>query len=46
MKVRASTDPDGETGESVMDRERRRYVPGGTATSGTSSGLIETCGNA
>ena len=29
-----------------MDREQRRFVTGGTATSGMSSGLIETRGNA
>lgn len=29
-----------------MDREQRRFVTGGTATSGMSWGLIETRGNA
>ncbi len=46
MKVRASTDPDGETGDSVMGREQRRYGTGGTATSGKTYGWIETRGNA
>jgi len=31
MKVRALTDPDGETGKITMGREQR-YVPAGTAT--------------
>jgi len=46
VKVRASTDPDGETGDSAMGREQRRYVTAGIATIGMSSGLIETRGNA
>jgi len=38
--------PDGETGKSVMDREQRRNVTGGIASSAIASGLIMTRRNA